>query len=516
MATPAEKLASSLEVLKKFQSSRGVAIIKSKDITRTHRDRLLLNGFIREVIKGWYISTRPDEKKGDSTSWFTSFWHFIPVYCNERFGQEWCLSPEQSLAIHIGNFSVPKQLLVRAPKGKNNKIELIHGTSLFDIKSSMPPEENIIQKDGLNLYTVPEALISCSPVYFARYPIDARIALMMVTDSSDILRKLLRDGRSLVAGRLAGAFRNVGHGRFADDIIGAMKSAGYDIRESDPFSDVVPHIITTREKSPYVNRIVLMWRQMRNTIIDNFPEAPGLPKNAAAYLTRVDEVYVNDAYNSLSIEGYRVTLELIEKVRTGNWKPDTDGRDKEHRDAMSTRGYWQAFQAVKYSINNVLKGKNPGLVARNDHGKWYRELFAPGVTAGIIKASDLAGYRNDRVYIKGSKHIPLNPDAVRDAMPAFFNLLKEEKDPGVRAVLGHFVFVFIHPYMDGNGRIARFLMNTMLAAGGYPWTIIPTEKRSEYMNALEKASVDQDILLFTRFIARLVQSSGKKFKIKTK
>jgi len=70
--------------------------------------------------------------------------------------------------------------------------------------------------------------------------------------------------------------------------------------------------------------------------------------------------------------------------------------------------------------------------------------------------------------------------------------------------------------MDGNGRIARFLMNTMLAAGGYPWTIIPTEKRSEYMNALEKASVDQDILLFTRFIARLVQSSGKKFKIKTK
>jgi len=180
MATPAEKLASSLEVLKKFQSSKGVAVIKSKDISRTHRDRLVANGFIREVIKGWYISMRPDEKKGDSTSWFTSFWHFIPAYCNERFGRDWFLTPEQSLAIHIGNFSVPKQLLVRSPKGKNNKIVLIHGTSLFDMASAMPHEDSIIQKGGLNLYTVPAALISTSPGYFSRNPTDARTALLMV------------------------------------------------------------------------------------------------------------------------------------------------------------------------------------------------------------------------------------------------------------------------------------------------------------------------------------------------
>jgi hypothetical protein len=88
MATPAEKLASSLEVLKKVQNSAGIAIVRSRDISRTHRDRLVLNGFLREVIKGWYISTRPDERKGDSTSWYTSFWHFIQAYCNERFGGE--------------------------------------------------------------------------------------------------------------------------------------------------------------------------------------------------------------------------------------------------------------------------------------------------------------------------------------------------------------------------------------------------------------------------------------------
>jgi len=46
-------------------------------------------------------------------------------------------------------------------------------------------------------------------------------------------------------------------------------------------------------------------------------------------------------------------------------------------------------------------------------------------------------------------HVPLNRDAVVDAMPALFDLLREEKEPAVRAVLGHFIFVYIHPYMDG-------------------------------------------------------------------
>ena len=74
----------------------------------------------------------------------------------------------------------------------------------------------------------------------------------------------------------------------------------------------------------------------------------------------------------------------------------------------------------------------------------------------------------------------------------------------MRVVLGHFVFVYIHPYMDGNGRIGRFLMNVMLAADGYPWTVIPVEKRSDYMNALESGSVEQDIAPFATFLTRLV------------
>ena len=61
-----------------------------------------------------------------------------------------------------------------------------------------------------------------------------------------------------------------------------------------------------------------------------------------------------------------------------------------------------------------------------------------------------------------------------------------------------FFFVFIHPYMDGNGRMGRFILNVMLASGGYNWTVIPFEQRLEYMKALEKASVEGDISDFTK------------------
>jgi Fic family protein len=103
-------------------------------------------------------------------------------------------------------------------------------------------------------------------------------------------------------------------------------------------------------------------------------------------------------------------------------------------------------------------------------------------------------------------HVPLPREAVRDCMPALFDLLAGETQPSVRVVLGHFIFVYIHPYMDGNGRMGRFLMNVMLASGGYPWTIIPLERRNDYMAALEAASVRQDIRILAEFLAGLVDA----------
>jgi len=94
-------------------------------------------------------------------------------------------------------------------------------------------------------------------------------------------------------------------------------------------------------------------------------------------------------------------------------------------------------------------------------------------------------------------------------MPVPFELLEAEAEPQVRAVLGHFLFVYIHPYMDGNGRLARFLMNLMLVPAGYVWTVIPVERRKEYMDALEQASSFANIAPLAAFVAGLAKAQAK-------
>jgi hypothetical protein len=508
MAKPQDKLAGSLAVLKKLQDE-GIVAIHTKNMTRTHRERLVRNGFIKEVMKGWYIPARPEEPAGESTTWYASFWGFCADYLRSRFGNRWCLSPEQSLSIHSGNWNVPGQLLVRTPKGGNKPLSLLHKTSILDARLNLPDKNDIETKGNLQVMTLPAALISCAPGYYSNNAVEARAALSMISDASEILHKLLEGGHSTIAGRLAGAFRNIGKNAIADNIIEAMKAAGYSITENDPFEEKPAIIFSERELSPYVNRMRMNWAEMRNVVLENFPQAP-IRWNTDEYLKQVDDIYVTDAYHSLSIEGYRVSEALIERVRSGNWDPETNPPetnpiDKEYADAMAARGYWQAFQAVKKSLAKILNGDASGAVAGNDHAIWYRELFAPSVSAGLISASDLAGYRNQPVHIRKSMHVPPRYEAVRDLMPAFFTLLRGEKEPAVRAILGHFFFVYIHPYVDGNGRMGRFLMNVMLASGGLPWTVIPIETRNDYMAALEEASVRRNIEPFSRFLAGLVQ-----------
>jgi len=141
-------------------------------------------------------------------------------------------------------------------------------------------------------------------------------------------------------------------------------------------------------------------------------------------------------------------------------------------------------------------------------------MFQPCVAAGLIQAQALAGFRQQPVYLQGSRHVPPRWEVVPDAMEALFDLLEGEKEPSVRIVLGHWLFGYIHPYPDGNGRMARFLMNAMLASGGYPWTVIRVEDRDAYMKALESASVQMNIEPFAKFIAERVkwsmeQAAGK-------
>src|SRR6266581_289744 len=415
MPSPNEKLAESLDVLKALQQGNR-RVFRSDDLSRVHRERLVENGFLQEVMKGWLISSSPDSQAGESTPWHASFWEFCARYCDERFGEQWHLSPEQSLFLHGERTVIPDQLVVHSPKATNNDIKLLFGTTLYDLKvAEMPATAALTVRDGLRLFSPAAALVRVPESFFLQYPVETQVVMASLADASDVLRFLLNGGHSAKAGYLAKAFR------------------------------------------------------------------------------------------SLSIEGYSVTPALVERVRQGRWDPEHDAGDRRNRDALAARGYWQAFQLVRKGVEKVIAGENATALVRAVHNDWYRELFQPSVTAGLLEAGSLAGYRNTPVFLRGSRYVPPRWEAVRDAMPAFFDLLEKEPEPSVRAVLGHWLFGYIHPYSDGNGRMARFLMNVMLASGGYPWTVIRIRDRKSYLSALDRASIEMDIHPFATFIAHRVQ-----------
>jgi hypothetical protein len=177
---------------------------------------------------------------------------------------------------------------------------------------------------------------------------------------------------------------------------------------------------------------------------------------------------------------------------------------------LAARGYWQAFQQVRENVARIIAGEAAARLVRTSHRDWYRELFQPCVVAGLIPAAAMAGYRNNAVYLRTSRYVPPRWEIVADAMRALFDLLEREPEPGVRAVLGHWMFGYIHPYPDGNGRMARFLMNAMLASGGYPWTVVRVEDRKDYLAALDSASIDQDIRPFAGLLAERIGWSMEK------
>lgn len=505
-STPArQRLEHALRALK-AQQEAGKRVFRTADLGARSRTALVRHGFLRRVTRGWYVPARPGESAGDTTPWYAAMHEFIGSYCDARFGSAWHLDPATSLAVHTGASRLPAQVVIHSRRGTNNVLALPDGCSLLDYKArDFPPRDRIVRVGALAVLTLPAALVRVSETFFEKAPTDAQIALNVLPDASDLCRELLAGGHRVVAGRLAGALRAIGRPALADEVIGTLRTAGYPAVEDNPFATVPDRPARVRARvrtaSPYVQRLELLWARMREAVIEACPSEPGLPMDVDAYLAQVGALYSSDAYHSLSIEGYRVTEDLIATVASGAWRPEANAVDAMTRNAMAAHGYWRAHQAVTASIGRVLRGAPAGEMAWRDHGTWFRELFAPSVDAGLLQATDLAGYRPAPVYIANARHVPPPVEAVREMMPALFELLQQEPSAAVRAVLGHFAFVFIHPYPDGNGRIGRFLMNTMLASGGYPWTVIPVERRMEYFAALDAASAEERIEPFARFIS---------------
>jgi Fic/DOC family len=513
MASPHEKLAESLRVLKALQDE-GLRVFQASalpDLTRVHRERLVKAGFLKPVIKGWYLASNPEDADGNSTHWYANMEVFVAAYATSRFARDWQLSAELSVLKHSGHTSIAKQLQIQATSADNQPQPLPFDCSIFfyRIPATQLAPRRVSDASGMLLMPLPEALIRLSPTFFTQHEMAAQIAMRQV-DITQLVEALLAGGHSVVAGRLAGALQAVGRAAEASQLLVTMRAADFNVNIDNPFERPLVQIRGGRNESPYVMRIRAMWSAMRDTVIRLFETVPrAVLAGADAVISDITARYVADAYHSLSIEGYRVSADLIEKVRTGQWSPETNPGDRQTRDAMAAKGYAETHAHVSALIGRVVRdGERPASAFGADFFQWYLTLFSPSVQAGILKVGDLAGYRNNPVFIRNALHVPPAPEGVRDCMPALMELLDEEAHPGVRAVLGHFIFVFVHPYMDGNGRLSRFIMNFMLTTGGYPWTIVTVQSRKAYLAALEQASTYNNIEPFASLICNLIATQA--------
>ena len=492
------------DALEHIQTAAKDDLIRSRDMSRVDRERALASGWLHPIIKGWYIvGSEASAQAGSSVLWYSHFWQFVQRYLDDRFGNGYCLNAEASLDLHVGSTTVPRQLIVMTKEGGAHKIQLPHGISLLTYPDPGNLPDEITTLDGICVMPLPTALCRVTPRYFLANPIDAEIALNMVNES-ELSRALISGRNTRAASRLMGAYQFIGNDERARRIKQDMLVSGSRISPTNPFDSVQPLLgQLPRLQSPQVGRLRAMWAKMRPIVMEHFPAAD-LQVDTETYLASLADIYQHDAYNSLSIEGYRVTPEIIERVRSGDWNPERE-EDREHVAAMAAKGYFDTFKLVEEDVQTVLGGSDPTAIAKKHLQDWYRALFGASIQAGILDAVDVAGFRNRPVYIRGSNHVPPPSVALMDCMETFFDLLDKEESAAVKAVLGHFVFVFIHPYPDGNGRIGRFLMNLMLASGGYPWTVVRLTQRKSYMNALEQASVNKDIAPFTDLIIQEMQ-----------
>ncbi len=473
--------------------------MRTQDLSRRDRELLVSRNWLREIIRGWYLLTTPEATPGDTVIWHSSFWAFVGAYFRERFGRRYCLSAEASLDLWSGAMGTPRQLTILAASGGTSRIELPTGNSILTYENAQNLPRDIVELNGVQVMSLGTALVRTTPTFFHLDPLTAEIAIRRVR-REDLTRALLAEWNAAAAGRLIGALSHLERGSDAVALRADCETAGHRVTAENPFER--PAVLAGFQfESPHAGRVAALWRKMQPAVLAARPAGPDPRPTEETYLAQAQAVYVRDAYHSLSIEGYRVTPEIIERVARGDWNPTLEA-DRRQVDATAARGYFDAHERVIASIRETYGGQNAGEVFERSLAYWYRALFGPSVQAGILEAWQLAGYRERRVFIAGSSHVPPPREAVPSCMETLFACLKNEPDGWVRAVLGHFTFVFIHPYADGNGRLARFLMNLMLASGGYYWAILRVESRADYMRALESASVGGDIAPFSKFVAK--------------
>ena len=196
------------------------------------------------------------------------------------------------------------------------------------------------------------------------------------------------------------------------------------------------------------------------------------PKTALERLK--DRLRLLFTYNSNAIEGNTLTLSetklvVQEGITIG-------GKSlREHNEAINHQKAVEFIEQVvseKKQITEELLCELHGIILRN------------------IEEEEKGMYRKRKVWIEGASFVPAKPDLVPKLMKEFFlwlNTNPEKLNEVEQAAVAHEKFVFVHPFIDGNGRVGRLLTSLMLMQKGFPPLIVLKTERQKYIRVLEAA-----------------------------
>lgn len=232
------------------------------------------------------------------------------------------------------------------------------------------------------------------------------------------------------------------------------------------------------------------------------------PLNAELYQKLKHKLAIDWTYNSNAIEGNTLTLSetrfFLEVGLTSKGKPLSEYLEtKNHKHAID---YLEKIVKEKEPLSErLIKELHAMLFERNEEYEIEnekREKVHMNVLPGKYKL------QNNYVLLPdGSQKNYMDPLKVIDAMQSlikFYNEKKEEIHPILLAAELHTQFVAIHPFVDGNGRVARLIMNIILMQAGYEPTIIQNELKQDYYEALRHYDETNDIEPFVEIVEQEV------------
>jgi len=206
----------------------------------------------------------------------------------------------------------------------------------------------------------------------------------------------------------------------------------------------------------------------------------------------LDDFTIRYAHHTTAIEGNTLTMEETQVVLEHGIT--VGGKSvREHLEVLNVRDAWERLQSAV----------NQGAPLTEDVVLDIDKMLMQG-----ILGDDAGRYRRMPVYIRGSMDVPPNWVKVPDLMEAFassFRTRPVDEHPLRFAARAHVDFVGIHPFLDGNGRTARMLVNFLLMREGWPPTLYTVTDRAQYIRAIRVARLEKSLDPMVRVTAEATQ-----------